>query len=44
VYRAEDAGQVGEIVSGALDQAFHSQRAVAVLLGQRLIGRKSWGK
>jgi sulfopyruvate decarboxylase alpha subunit len=44
VYRAEDPARVGEIVAGALDQAFNAQRAVAVLLAQQLIGRKQWGK
>ena len=44
VYRAEEASRVGPIVSGALDQAFHAQRAVAVLLAQQLIGRKNWSK
>jgi sulfopyruvate decarboxylase alpha subunit len=44
VYRAEESGAVGDIVSGAIDQAFFSNRATAVLLSQRLIGRKNWGK
>ena len=44
VYRAEEASRVGELVSGAIDQAFYSQRAVAVLLAQQLIGRKNWSK
>ncbi len=44
VYRAEEAGAVGDIVLGAIDQAFFSNRAVAVLLSQRLIGRKNWDK
>jgi sulfopyruvate decarboxylase alpha subunit len=44
VYRAEQTGAVGDIVAGAIDQAFFSNRAVAVLLSQRLIGRKNWGR
>lgn len=44
VYRADDPARVGEIVAGALDQAFFSQRPVAVLLAQQLIGRKQWSK
>jgi sulfopyruvate decarboxylase TPP-binding subunit len=44
VYRAEEASRVGPIVAGAIDQAFDSQRAVAVLLAQQLIGRKTWSK
>ncbi|TWT11824.1 phosphonopyruvate decarboxylase [Reyranella sp. CPCC 100927] len=44
VYRAEDAGSVADTVSGAIDHAFFSRRAVAVLLAQRLIGRKDWSK
>ncbi|MBR8184694.1 phosphonopyruvate decarboxylase [Burkholderia ambifaria] len=44
VFRAEDPESVGEICSGALDHAFYSNRCVAVLLAQRLIGRKNWAK
>ncbi|SDE93684.1 Sulfopyruvate decarboxylase, TPP-binding subunit (coenzyme M biosynthesis) [Variovorax sp. CF079] len=44
VYRAEAADSVGEICAGAIDQAFFSKRCVAVLLSQRLIGRKNWAK
>jgi sulfopyruvate decarboxylase TPP-binding subunit len=44
VYRAEDAAAVGEICHGAIDQAYYSNRSVAVLLSQRLIGRKNWSK
>jgi sulfopyruvate decarboxylase alpha subunit len=44
VYRADRPDEVAELVAGAIDQAFHSNRAVAVLLGQRLIGRKNWSK
>ncbi|TFV49678.1 thiamine pyrophosphate-binding protein [Bradyrhizobium niftali] len=44
VFRAEDAKSVGDICSGAIDQAFYSSRSTAVLLSQRLIGRKNWSK
>lgn len=44
VFRAETTGEVTEVVSGALDQAFFSNRSVAVLLSQRMIGRKNWTK
>jgi len=42
VQRAERADEVGEIVAGALELAYAGERAVAVLLAQRLIGRKRW--
>ena len=42
VYRATTAEEVADVVSGALDQAFFANRAVAVLLSQRMIGRKNW--
>jgi sulfopyruvate decarboxylase alpha subunit len=44
VFRAEDPATVGDICAGAIDQAFYSNRCVAVLLAQRLIGRKNWAK
>lgn len=44
VFRAEAADSVGEICSGAFDHAFFSNRRVALLLSQRLIGRKNWSK
>lgn len=44
VFRAESADTVGELCAGAMDQAFHSRRCVAVMLSQRLIGRKNWSK
>ncbi|MEM9029357.1 MAG: phosphonopyruvate decarboxylase [Pseudomonadota bacterium] len=44
VYRAQTSDEVADIVSGALDQAFLSNRAVAVLLSLRMIGRKNWTK
>jgi sulfopyruvate decarboxylase alpha subunit len=42
VHRAERADEVAEITTGAFDLAFNGDLAVAVLLGQRLIGRKRW--
>jgi len=44
VFHAATAEAVGELVAGGIDQAFHARRAVAVLLSQRLIGRKNWEK
>lgn len=43
VLRADRAEEVGEIVSAGLDAAFQAGQQVAVLLSQRLIGRKKWG-
>ena len=42
VLRADHAQEVAEIVSAGLDAAFLAGGRVAVLLGQRLIGRKPW--
>jgi sulfopyruvate decarboxylase alpha subunit len=42
VYRANEPGEVAETVAAGLDLAFNGQLAVAVLLSQRLIGRKTW--
>ena len=42
VLRATRPGDVAETVQAAADAAFESDQAVAVLLSQRLIGRKSW--
>jgi sulfopyruvate decarboxylase TPP-binding subunit len=44
VYRADKPEDVAETVEAALDLAFNGELAVAVLLGQRLIGRKQWVK
>jgi sulfopyruvate decarboxylase alpha subunit len=44
VYHVATDDLVGEIVAGAIDQTFNARRAVAVLLSQRLIGRKNWAK
>jgi len=42
VLRVTQPGDVAETVQAAADAAFESDQAVAVLLSQRLIGRKSW--
>jgi sulfopyruvate decarboxylase alpha subunit len=44
VYRAERAEEIGETVRAAAMFAFDSYRAVAVLIGQRVIGFKDWSK
>jgi len=44
VSRADKAADVAEAVAGALDIAFAGEMASAVLLSQRLIGRKVWTK
>ncbi|HYH22899.1 MAG TPA: thiamine pyrophosphate-binding protein [Azospirillum sp.] len=43
-YRADEAEQVAETVEAALHFAFDSEVAVAVLLSQRMLGRKKWVK
>ena len=40
LHRVETADEVGPVVASAVELAFQSTRAVAVLLGQRLIGSK----
>ncbi|MCP4327147.1 MAG: phosphonopyruvate decarboxylase [Alphaproteobacteria bacterium] len=42
VQRADRPEEVAEIVAAAADHAFGGDQAVAVLLSQRLIGRKVW--
>ncbi len=44
VQRVDDAGRVGETVFAASQLAFSAYRAVAVLIGQRVIGFKDWSK
>jgi sulfopyruvate decarboxylase alpha subunit len=41
-YRANAPEEVDEIVAAGCDMAFDGNQAVAVLLSQRLIGRKQW--
>ena len=43
-YRVEEPGEVDEVVAAACDMAFDGDLAVAVILSQRLIGRKRWTK
>ncbi len=42
VVRADTADEVEETVSAALDSAFEAGEQIAVLLSQKLIGRKKW--
>ena len=44
VHRADTPTEVAELVGGALDAVFGAEDRVAVLLSQRLIGRKQWEK
>ena len=44
VSRADHEDEVDEVVGGACDMAFDGAAPVAVLLSQRLIGRKKWLK
>jgi sulfopyruvate decarboxylase alpha subunit len=43
-YRVEQPEDVDEVVGAACDMAFDGNLAIAVLLSQRLIGRKRWTK
>jgi sulfopyruvate decarboxylase alpha subunit len=42
VLRVDDPGEVEETVSAAADSVFLAGERVAVLLGQKMIGRKKW--
>jgi len=44
VYRVDDPDEVAETVEAAADLAFNSDLSVAVLLSQKMIGRKKWVK
>lgn len=44
VMRAERTDDVEPMVAASLESAFRSDQATAVLLSQRLIGRKEWTK
>lgn len=44
VYRAERAEDVTDSAQAAIDLAFNGDHAVALLLAQKLIGRKLWVK
>ena len=41
-YRIEQADDVEDIVGAGCDMAFDGNLQVAILLSQRLIGRKQW--
>jgi sulfopyruvate decarboxylase alpha subunit len=41
-YRADAPEEVDDLVGAGCDMAFDGNLAVAILLGQRLIGRKQW--
>ena len=43
-YRLEQPHDAGDIVGGGCDMAFNGDLQVAILLSQRLIGRKEWTK
>jgi sulfopyruvate decarboxylase alpha subunit len=44
VYRADDPVQVAETARACIDLAFNTGRQVAVLIGQRVVGTKQFGK
>lgn len=44
VQRVDDRALVGETVFAAATMAFQTNRAVAVLIGQRVVGFKDWSK
>lgn len=41
-YRIDDEHDVDAVVGAACDMAFNGSRPIAILLSQRLIGRKQW--
>jgi sulfopyruvate decarboxylase alpha subunit len=41
-YRVEEAADVDEVVGAGCDMAFAGDLQIAILLSQRLIGRKEW--
>jgi sulfopyruvate decarboxylase alpha subunit len=43
-YRLDHAEDVAEVAAAAIDLAFAGEHAIALLLAQRLIGRKVWVK
>ncbi len=42
VMRIEHAGEAGDVVDAAAALAFEGDQAIAVLISQRMIGRKKW--
>jgi sulfopyruvate decarboxylase alpha subunit len=43
-YRADNADEVDDIVGAGCDMAFDGNLQVAIILSQRLIGRKQWAR
>ena len=43
-YRVDTADEVNDIVGAACDMVCNGSHAIAILLSQRLIGRKQWTK
>jgi sulfopyruvate decarboxylase alpha subunit len=43
-YRLDRADEVADVAAAAIDLAFNGEHAIALLLSQRLIGRKVWVK
>ena len=44
VRRVDHGAEVGDAVDAAIDDAFVADQSVAILLSQRLLGRKQWTK
>lgn len=44
VYKIDKAEEAAEIVQAAIDMAYNSNIAIAVLLSQKMLGRKEWVK
>lgn len=44
VRRVDDATQMPETVQAAIDDVFLADQAVAILIGQKMLGRKQWTK
>ena len=42
VFRLERAGDAAEVVSAAASLAFESDQPIAILISQRMLGRKKW--
>jgi sulfopyruvate decarboxylase TPP-binding subunit len=43
-YRVDEPEEIDDVVGAGCDMAFDGDLAVAILLSQRLIGRKRWTK
>lgn len=44
IYKVDKAAEAAETVQAAIDMAFNSNIAIAVVLSQKLLGRKEWVK